>query len=115
MISAGILPSGFCLRSESFASVGSAFSMLTCLSKPRMPIASLILRPNGEGGEERRIIIFRNPSATALFARQYMTKESKSAGNNQVYGLGTLALLVRLDVERETLTFVERFHAGPLD
>src|SRR3954467_10424433 len=114
MISAGILPSGFCLRSESFASVGSAFSMLTSLSKPRMPIASLILRPNGEGGEERKIIIFKNPSATALFARQYMRKKSKSAGDNQVHGLGALALLVRLNVEREALAFVERFHAGTL-
>src|SRR5436305_13880524 len=106
MMSAGIFPSGFCVRRESFASVGSSFSILTSLSKPRMPIASLILRPNGEGGEDRRIIMFKNPSATALFARQYMTSESKSAGNNQVHGLGAFALLVRLNVEREALTFV---------
>src|SRR5438477_3209448 len=58
---------------------------------------------------------FRHPSATALLARQYMTEESKSAGDNQVHGLGAFTLLVRLHVERETLTFVQRFHAGALD
>src|SRR5437764_3135339 len=113
-ISAGILPSGFCLRNESPASVGSAFSIVTSLSKPRMPIASLILRPNGEGGEERRIIIFGQSTGRALSARQFTESVIRSAGDHQVHGLRALALLVRLDVEREALTFVERFHAGAL-
>src|SRR4030095_8247062 len=57
MISAGILPIGFCLRIESAASVGSAFSIVISLSRPRIAAASFTLRPNGEGGEERRIIM----------------------------------------------------------
>src|SRR5687768_16924258 len=57
MISAGILPIGFCWRIESAASVGSAFSIVISLSRPRIAAASFTLRPNGEGGEERRIIM----------------------------------------------------------
>src|SRR5215212_10186241 len=114
MISAGILPSGFCVRRESFASVGSAFSTLISLSKPRMPIASLILRPNGEGGEERKIIMFRILQRRRC-SRVTSVKRLRSAGDDQVHGLGAFALLVRLNVEREALTFVQRFHAGALD
>src|SRR4051812_36936981 len=104
MINAGILPSGFCLRRESFASVGSAFSMVISLSKPRIPIASLILRPNGEGGEERRIIIVQESFSDGAVHASVRSTEFRSARDDQVHGLGALALLIRLNVEREALS-----------
>src|SRR5262245_30855999 len=118
-ISAGILPSGFCLRIVSAASVGSAFSIVTSRSRPRIFIASLILRPNGEGGEERRIIMRNNPEAVAAHgAREQADRSSgvaSSAGDHEVHGLGALALLVGLDVEVDALTFVERLQSRTLD
>src|SRR5215213_6978494 len=117
MISAGILPSGFCWRIESLASVGSAFSMLTSFSKPRMPRASFTLRPNGDGGDERKIIMYRESQEMARCARDeglILAKALRSAGDNEVHGLRTLALLVRLDIEVDALAFVERFHSGAL-
>src|SRR6266850_1211007 len=36
----------------------------------------------------------------------------RSAGDDQVHGLRTLALLVGLDIEVDALTFVERFQSG---
>src|SRR6185295_16068472 len=121
MISAGILPSGFCRRIESVASVGSAFSIVTSLSRPRMPSASFTLRPNGEGGEERRIIMRNFQIAGGAMARQRAasfaltmriageTRIEESgglAGHDQVDRLRTLALLVGLDVEVDALAFV---------
>src|SRR5262249_32205486 len=38
-----------------------------------------------------------------------------SAGDDEIDGFWTLALFVRLDVERDTLAFVERLHASTLD
>src|ERR1041384_567751 len=123
MISAGILPSGFCRRSESPASVGSAFSIVTSFSRPRMPSASFTLRPNGEGGEERRIIIGDTgcgESAQCAPARRIVRADNRggrrasrkvsgaSAGDHQVDGLRAFALLVGLDVEVDALAFVER-------
>src|ERR1041385_4037197 len=105
MISAGILPSGFCCRSESLASVGSAFSIVTSGSRPRMPSASFTLRPNGEGGEERRIIMgnARMPEegldrGARRFGRagnsagdRKQDARGNSAGDDQIDGLRTLA------------------------
>src|SRR3984957_19052279 len=54
---AGILPSGFCLRTLSLTSLVSAASIFTSLSRPSSEIAIRTLRPNGEAGEERRIIM----------------------------------------------------------
>src|SRR6185295_6705407 len=132
MISAGILPSGFCRRIESAASVGSAFSIVTSFSRPRMPSASFTLRPNGEGGEERRIIMrnFSRLREERSMARQRAASFALTmriagetridapgglAGHDQVDGRRTLALLVGLDVEVDALAFVERFQAGALD
>src|SRR3954462_2770118 len=39
----------------------------------------------------------------------------RSAGDHEVHGLRALALLVRLDIEVDALTFVERCHSGALD
>src|SRR5689334_24641515 len=102
MISAGILPSGFCCRSESLASVGSAFSIVTSLSRPRMPSASLTLRQNGEGGEERRIIMCGIRQRRAMRATCGKLN-TRSAGDHKVHGLRALALLVGLDVEVDAL------------
>src|SRR6267154_2018853 len=107
MISAGILPSGFCLRIVSLTSVGSDFSTVTSFSRPRMPSASFTLRPNGEGGEERRIIMSKNPSKNLsknprvrrAGARLVSGDKDRSAGDDEIHGLRTLALLVGLDVE----------------
>src|ERR1043166_4589234 len=115
MISAGILPSGFCWRSESLASVGSAFSIVTSLSSPRMPSASFTLRPNGDGGEERRIIMWVESGSAARERADQFAKRRPSAGDDQVHGLRPLALLVRFDVEGNALAFIERLHSGSLD
>src|SRR5271169_718423 len=56
-ISTGILPSGFCDRRLSLALVGSAGSTVTSPSRPRTETAIRTLRPNGEGSDERMIII----------------------------------------------------------
>ena len=39
----------------------------------------------------------------------------RSAGNHQVHRLGSLALLVGLDIEVDALAFIERLQAGTLD
>src|SRR6202035_5479447 len=51
------LPSGCGLRTLSLTSLVSAASIFTSLSRPSSEIAIRTLRPNGEAGEERRIII----------------------------------------------------------
>src|SRR5437660_8802160 len=101
MISAGILPSGFCLRIVSLASVGSAFSIMTSLSRPRMPIASLILRPNGEGGEERRIIMWGilEGARRAAMAVVNGKKGWTSACDDEFNGFRAFALFFRFDTE----------------
>src|SRR5580704_2789031 len=55
--STGILPSGFCSRTLSFTSDVSAASTFTSLSRPSKAIAIRTLRPNGEAGDERSIIM----------------------------------------------------------
>src|SRR5882762_83648 len=39
----------------------------------------------------------------------------RSAGDNEVYGLGALAFLVGLDIEGDALPLRKRFEPGPLD
>src|SRR6516162_2554950 len=56
-ISTGILPRGFCRRRLSEESVGSAGSTFVWSPKPNSEIAIRTLRPKGEAGDERRIII----------------------------------------------------------
>src|SRR5262245_10903084 len=38
-----------------------------------------------------------------------------SARNDEVYGLGAFAFLIGLNIEGDTLSFVQRFEPGPLD
>src|ERR1700688_1686995 len=63
-----ILPSGFCLRTLSLTSLVSAASIVTSLSRPSSEIAIRTLRPNGEAGEERRMIIAAPLTLLILFA-----------------------------------------------
>src|SRR2546421_835919 len=54
---------------------------------------------------------FGNPTARR-WSRVSSQQSTRSARDHQVHGLRALALLVRLDVERDALTFVERFLPG---
>src|SRR5215831_15984688 len=47
--------------------------------------------------------------------RSDRSRETSSAGDDEIDSLRPLALLVGLDVEADALTFVERFQAGALD
>src|SRR5204863_7436744 len=89
-------------------------SIVTSLSRPRMPSARFTLRPNGEGGEERRIIMSGIPLCGA--GAQYPSRKVFTlAGDDEVDRFRSLALLVRLDVEVDALAFVERLQARALD
>src|SRR5580698_9807126 len=132
--STGILPSGFCSRTLSFASDVSAASTFTSLSRPSKAIAIRILRPNGEAGDERSIIMetpslefqgdragdsakesrsARAPHGLLQSRRRAPTRRAVQAlaGNNEIYRLRTLTFLVRLNVEIDPLTFGQRFQA----
>src|SRR6185295_3752823 len=102
VMSTGILPSGFCWRTVSVGLFVSAGSTLMSRSRPRMLAAILILRPNGDGGVGRKIIMANN-------------RRSISAGDHEVDRLRSLALLVGLDIEADALPLAERFESGALD
>src|SRR5215813_10364361 len=126
--SAGILPSGFCRRSESAGSNASATSAVMRPSRPRTIAAMRTLRPKGDAEAERRIIGFgpcgkKSPPILArgagednpsLRVGRAMSEPAASARDDEVDGLRPLALLVGLHVEADALAFVERFQAGPL-
>src|ERR1043166_2143520 len=119
--STGILPSGFCRRTLSDGSTVSAGSILMSPSSPRTAAAMRTLRTNGDGVAERRIIRTtkvrgkKNTSAPmALMQRKSRNVWPRSAGDNEVDRLGSLAFLVGLDVEADALPFVERLEPGAL-
>src|SRR5688500_11777774 len=97
---------------------------------PSRAAAILTLRPNGEGGEPRRIIIvtFRKHTSKWESVRRGRHRGRVppapggaaqvvigSARHDQIDGLRPLALLVGLDVERDALAFREALQPGPLD
>src|SRR5262249_40028133 len=48
-------------------------------------------------------------------ARRRPRARDQSAGDDEVYGLGAFAFLVGLDIERDALSFGQRFQSGPFD
>src|SRR5581483_4081153 len=129
-ISVGILPSGFCLRTASFGSVVSVASTLICFERPSRSAAMRTLRANGDGGADRRIImgctvrkyLRAGPRAATVGISPTRSRPgenrspgAQSTGDHQVDGLGTLALLVGLDVELDTLSFGQRLQPGVFD
>src|SRR5215213_9658655 len=133
--SAGILPTGFCTRSESPASLGSALSRRIWSLRPSTLAARMHLRANGDGGRERKIIMgvsldgvtlivsFTGAAAggrvdhgrSSSHALKAKACARSSAGDDKVHGLWPLALLVGLDFKLDSLSFIERLQSSLLD
>src|SRR5664279_1106653 len=127
MMSDGTLPSGFSLRIGSAGSLRSVSRISILPPRPRRAMAMRTLRAKGEAGADLRIMRQNlshdrhwSPATDETKLAQPAAKSppvARSAGNDQVHGLRALALLVRLDVEADLLSFVQtfkssRFHGG---
>src|SRR6202035_4993026 len=78
------LPSGFCLRTLSLTSLVSAASIFTSLSRPSSEIAIRTLRPNGEAGEERKIIIATPLTLPVVFAGVHFCENALRSAMQQI-------------------------------
>src|SRR5215470_15594359 len=121
--SAGILPSGFCRRTLSLGFIVSASSIAMSRSSPSTFAAIRTLRTKGEAGELRSVnmeglAIDERRSRGGGLQRERSAADRRarpSAGDDEVDGLRTLALLVGLDVEGDALPLGQRLEAGALD
>src|ERR1700682_1453135 len=98
--SVGILPSGFCLRTLSFGSSVSVFSIRTSSPRPRIAISLLIFRAKGEVVDERRTSI---GYPRFIFDLVFWN----SALRREIDRLRSLAAIVVFDFERKALAFVQ--------
>ena len=116
--SVGILPIGFCWRTVLEGLVVSAGSTLMSFSSPSTLAAMRILRTNGDDGEERRIIMGKRrdfaaatdtvPSRPArTCGKPQLCPRETSTRDDEIDGLGALALLVWLHIEGDALSFVQ--------
>src|SRR5262249_48404513 len=120
----GILPSGFCSRTVSLAFIVSAGASPISRSSPSTLAAIRTLRTKGELGELRSVntvIPCLRSNRRRIRGRQSAPPRrsdqavARSAGDDEVDGLRTLALFIGLDVEGEALPLAQRFEPGPLD
>src|SRR5712664_1727014 len=104
-MSAGILPSGFCCRTVSLGFMVSAGSIMMSRSVPSTLAAIRILRTKGEEGELRSFNTINSIQCVAIDDRRRAAAPAgdarsrnggrvrPSAGDDEVDGLRTLALL----------------------
>src|SRR5262245_51890496 len=114
-MSTGTLPSGFCVGSGSESSCVEAGSTLILPSRPSTLTAMRALRPNGEPKLVRSVtmgngtLLGRHHHAVRRMfgkpdrALRQAPRELRSAGDDEVYGLGAFAFLVGLDIEGDAL------------
>src|SRR5215813_1053803 len=100
--------------------MGSARSMAMSPSRPSRLAAILTLRPNGDAGALRRVIMTNERAVAARPGagrrrRLGLRCRAALAGDHQIDRLGPLTLLVGLDVETDALPLRQRLQPGPFN